>query len=151
MDGKVICKMVAWEFCVGNDVRSGKVSPIHNSQAAVCVFGNHNRYPLGVEEDPGNLAVGVVALSDGLGHLLLGQGSTTPGMGRDEDRDVSLVKAGPVYHGFHVEGPLIAIERCYGAQAILEGDLGAAHQPGVEQVKILRCLGSSTYPVQKST
>lgn len=36
-------------------------------------------------------------------------------------------------------------ERCYGAQAILECDLGAVPEPSVEQVKILVRLGSSAY------
>lgn len=62
-----------------------------------------------------------------------------------------LVKAGLVYHGFHVKAPSIAIKQCYGAQAILKGDLGAVYELGVEQVKVLYRLSSSPYSVQKST
>lgn len=47
------------------------------------------------------------------------------------------MKAGPVYHGFHIEAPPVAIERCYSAQAALECNLGAVHKLGAEQVKVL--------------
>ena len=71
MDGNVVSKMVAREFRVGNDVRSDKLRPIHNFQTGVCIFVDNKRHALGVEEDPGDLAVGVVTLFDSLGHFLL--------------------------------------------------------------------------------
>lgn len=70
MDSNVICKIVAWGFRIGNNICSSKLHPIYNFQAGVYIFVDNYRYALGVEKNPRDLAVGVIALFDSLSHLL---------------------------------------------------------------------------------
>jgi hypothetical protein len=50
-----IRKMVARGFQIGNEVRD-KLSPIHDFNAGVYIFVDNWRHPLGIKEDPRDLA-----------------------------------------------------------------------------------------------
>lgn len=80
MDGDVVRQIVSGVVWIGDDVYGGELGAVHNLQAGVDILINHYRHPLGVEEDSGDLAGGVVALLDGLSDLVLRDGAATPRM-----------------------------------------------------------------------
>lgn len=72
MNSDVIRKMVCWVFVIRNDICSGKLRSIHNPQPGVDILIYNYGYPLGIEEDAREIAVGIVSLFNGVRDLALG-------------------------------------------------------------------------------